>query len=89
MNAKWNEKSTSQKVLLVSRIIVSIACIVFACLTIFRVWMDGINVAVPLMGVNQVIQSIGEWKERRGSAVFGFCAAAFIFGCSVVVWFVR
>ena len=86
MKAKWNEKSTIERVLFVSRIVVSIAVIVLASLTIFRVQPDAINMAMPLVGINLVIQSINEWKENRGSAILGFCAAAFIFGCSIVVW---
>ena len=89
MKAKWSGKSAMEKVLLASRIVVSMAVLVLACLTIFQVWTDAIDVAIPLMGVNTLIQSISEWKDRRGSAIFGFFVAAFIFACSVIVWFVR
>ena len=44
---------------------------------------------VASIGVVLLIQSIQEWKQHRGIAVFGLCAALFIFGCAIVVWFVR
>ncbi len=89
MRTKWAEKSTIEKILLVARIVISIAIIVVVFLRIRGVWMDALYVAIPLSGVNLVIQSVMEWKERRDSAIFGFFVAAFIFVCSIVVWFVK
>ena len=48
-------------------------------LFVYGVWDKSINVAVPL-GIVMLVQSIREWKQQRGIAIFGLCAAFFILG---------
>lgn len=50
--------------------------------------VGAINLTAPLMGIVLLIQSVQEWKQQRSVAIFGLCAALFIFGCAIVVWFV-
>lgn len=80
MKTKWNEKSTSDKVLLVLRIIVSIAVLIGAVLQITGVWDKALNVAIPLLSVLILIQSIQEHKEnKKASAIIGYvCFAAMV-----------
>lgn len=89
MKTKWNEKSTADKVMLIARIIASIGVVAFALLQLFGIWDKAINLAAPLIGVVLLLQSIQEWKSKRGVAIFGLCAAVFIFVCAIVVWFVK
>ena len=84
---KWNERTQSDKLMLVVRIVASFLVVVFAALQLMGVWDKAINLAAPLMGIVLLIQSIQEWKQHRGVAIFGLCAALFIFGCAIVVWF--
>ena len=84
---KWNERTQSDKLMLVVRLVASFLVVVFAALQLLGVWDRAINLAVPLMGIVLLIQSIQEWKQHRGVAIFGLCAALFIFGCAIVVWF--
>ena len=84
---KWNERTQSDKLMLVVRIVASFLVVVFAALQLLGVWDKAINLAAPLMGIVLLIQSIQEWKQHRGVAIFGLCAALFIFGCAIVVWF--
>ena len=73
MKTKWNEKSTSDKVLLVLRIIVSIAVLIGAVLQLTGVWNRALNIAVPLLSALILIQSIQEQKEnRKASAIIGY-----------------
>ena len=65
MKAKWNEKSTSDKVLLVLRIFVSIAVLIGAVLQLTGVWNRALNIAVPLLSALILIQSIQEQKENK------------------------
>jgi len=88
MKNKWSEITASNKIMLIVRIIASICVVVFAALQLFGVWDKAINLAAPLMGIVLLIQSIQEWKQQRGIAIFGLCAVLFIFCCAVVVWFV-
>lgn len=89
MKIRWNEMTVSTKFMIIVRIVASIGVLVFATLQLLGVWDKAINLAAPLIGVVLLIQSIQEWKQHRGIAVFGLCAALFIFGCTIVVWFVR
>ena len=73
MKTKWNEKSTSDKVLLVLRMIVSIAVLIGASLQIMGVWDKALNIAVPLLSALILIQSIQEQKEnKKASAIIGY-----------------
>ena len=73
MKTKWNEKSTSDKVLLVLRIIVSIAVLIGAALQLLGVWDRALNIAVPLLSALILIQSIQEHKEqKKASAIVGY-----------------
>lgn len=80
MKTKWNEKSTADKTLLVLRIIVSIAVLIGAVLQITGVWDKALNVAIPLLSVLILIQSIQEHKEnKKASAIIGYvCFAAMV-----------
>ena len=87
MKRKWRDLSQVDKFMLSVRIVASILVVIFAALQLLGVWDKAINLAAPLMGTVLLIQSVQEWKKRRGVAIFGLCAALFIFGCAIVVWF--
>jgi len=87
MAKKWNETTASNKTMSIVRIIASICVAIFATLQLFGVWDRAINLAVPLMGIVLLIQSIQEWKQHRCIAILGLCAALFIFGCAIMAWF--
>lgn len=87
MKRKWKEMPAVDKFMLIVRIVASILVVAFASLQLFGLWDKAINLAAPLMGIVLLIQSVQEWKRQRGVAIFGLCAALFIFGCAIVVWF--
>ena len=80
MKTKWNEKSTADKVLLILRIIVSIAVLMGAALQLLGVWDRALNIAVPLLSALILIQSIQEQKEnKKASAIIGYvCFVAMV-----------
>lgn len=87
MKAKWNAMTVSDKIMLAVRLVASACVIALAVLQLMGVWEKAIHLAVPLMGIVLLIQSLQEWKQHRGIAIFGLCAALFLFGCAAVVWF--
>lgn len=89
MKTNWNEKPAADKAMLIFRIVASIAIVVLALLQLFGVWEQAINLTAPLMCVVLLLQSIQEWKQHRGVAIFSLCAAVFLFVCAVVVWFMK
>ena len=80
MKTKWNEKSTADKTLLVLRIIISVVVLVGAVLQITGVWDKALNVAIPLLSVLILIQSVQEHKEqKKASAIVGYvCFVAMV-----------
>ena len=80
IKTKWNEKSTADKVMLVLRIVISVVVLIGAVLQITGVWDKALNVAIPLLSVLILIQSIQEHKEqKKASAIVGYvCFVAIV-----------
>ena len=80
MKTKWNEKSITDKIMIVLRIIISIVVLIGAALQITGVWDKALNVAIPLLSVLILIQAIQEQKEnKKVSAIVGYvCFAAMV-----------
>jgi len=89
MKEKWNKLSSSDKGMLLARIVISAAIIVLASLQLWGIRENAIHLNAPLMGVVLLLQSIQDWKQHRAAAGFSLCAAAFVFACAMVVWFVK
>lgn len=84
---KWNEREKFDKAIIIIRIIISIIAIVIATIQLLGICDNAINLAVPLLGVLILLQSIQEWKTSKSIAILGLCSAVFIFICSFVVFF--
>ena len=80
MKTKWNEKSTADKVMLVLRVVISVVVLIGAVLQITGVWDKALNVAIPLLSVLILIQSIKEHREhKKASAIVGYvCFVAMV-----------
>ena len=80
MKTKWNEKSTADKIMLILRIIISVVVLVGAALQLTGVWDKALNVAIPLLSVLILIQSIQEHREqKKASAIVGYvCFVAMV-----------
>ena len=90
MRIKWNERTIADKFLTIFRLIASVAAFIFACLQLFKIYDNAINIAVPLMGLAFLFQAIQERKTNGKSVtVFLYCTAVFIFICSFVALFVE
>lgn len=76
-----------KKILFIIRIVASIGVVIFAILQLLGIWNKAINVSAPLIGVVLLVQSIQEWKNSRGVAIFGLLSSMFIFICTIVVLF--
>ena len=80
MKTKWNEKSTADKIMLILSIVIYVVVLVGAALQITGVWDKALNVAIPLLSVLILIQSIQEHKEqKKASAIVGYvCFVAMV-----------
>lgn len=89
MRTKWKDAPTSYKIVTIISILASLSVAVLAVLQMFDVWEQAINVYMPLMGVTMLCQSYMQWNNSRKVAYFSIGTAAFIFICSIVVFFVK
>ena len=86
---KWKDTPLLHKVVTIITVLASLSVVVLAVLQIFDVWDQSINVFMPLMGVTMLCQAYMQWKTSRKVAYFSIGTAAFIFVCSIVVFFVK
>lgn len=79
MKSKWNEKSTADKIMLVLRIVISVVVLVSALLKLLNVWDNALIVAIPLLSVLILIQSIQEHRNhKKTSAIIGYICVVII-----------
>ena len=69
MIQKWKEATTANKVVLILQVVVSISIMVLALLQLLDI-SNTINIFIPLLGVNTLLQAIQEWSKNRGTAIF-------------------
>ena len=83
MKSKWNEKSTADKIMLVLRIVISVVVLVSASLKLLNVWDNALIVAIPLLSVLILIQSIQEHRNhKKTSAIIGYiCVVIMLVMC--------
>lgn len=83
MKTKWNEKSTADKVMLVLRVVISVVVLVSASLKLLNIWDNALIVAIPLLSVLILIQSIQEHRNhKKTSAIIGYiCVVIMVVMC--------
>ena len=85
----WKDAPLLHKVVTIISILTSLSVVVLAALQVFDVWDQAINVFIPLTGVTMLCQAYTQWNVSRKAAYFSIGTAAFIFICSIVVFFVK
>ena len=89
MKNKWEDASLLYKVVTIISVIASLSVVVLAVLQMFDIWDQAINVFMPLMGVTMLCQAYIQWNNSRKLAYFSIGTAAFIFICSILIFFVK
>ena len=87
MKTNWKNAPLLQKVVTIISILASLSVVVLAVLQMFDIWNQAINICVPMMGVTMLCQSYMQWNNSRKVAYFSIGTAAFIFICSIIVFF--
>ncbi len=87
MKIKWKDMPILDKIITVISLLTSSSVLVLGVLQILNVWDKAINVAVPLMGVTMLCQAYTMWNKSRKVAYISIGAAAFIFICAILVFF--
>ena len=77
------------KALSVISAICSIIIIILACMQIFSIWENAINVLEPMLGVLIMIQAIRNWKKNKVVAIFNLCVSIFIFLVCIFILIIR
>ena len=89
MKTNWGNTPTSYKIVTIISILASLSTVVLSVLQMFDIWDQAINVFMPLMGVTMLCQAYIQWNNSRKVAYFSIGTAAFIFICTIVVFFVK
>ena len=84
-----SQKNTGEKVLSVISAICSITIIILACMQIFRVWENAINVLEPILGILILIQAIQNWKKNKVVAILNLCVSIFIFLVCIFIFIIK
>jgi len=87
MKTNWKNAPLLQKVVTIISILASLSVVVLAVLQMFDIWERAINIYMPLMSVTMLCQSYMQWNNSRKVAYFSIGTAAFIFICSIIVFF--
>lgn len=73
MKTKWDEKSNADKIMLVLRIVISVVVLVSAALKLLSIWDNALIVAIPLLSMLILFQSIQEHRQhKKTSAIIGY-----------------
>ena len=75
---KWNDSSPTEKIFQLSRLLISAIVLTAGILKLLNVWPDGLYLAVPLLGVLQILQAVLSWKQDRNQAAISLFVAFFI-----------
>ena len=89
MKSKWKDAPLLHKIVTIISILASLSVVVLAVLQMFDIWNQAINICVPLMGLIMLCQAYIQWNTSRKVAYFSIGTAVFIFGCAIVVFFVK
>ena len=84
---KWKDTPLLHKVVTIISILASLSVVVLAVLQMFDIWNQVINICVLMMGVTMLCQSYMQWNNSRKVAYFSIGTAAFIFICTIIVFF--
>ncbi|MBN7772320.1 hypothetical protein [Clostridium aminobutyricum] len=84
---KWEEKSIVEKQLAVLGLILSIAVIILAALSLTDGWQGTINVVELLLGLLMLVQTLQFWKYNKAIAIITLIAAILCFGAAIVSFF--
>ena len=87
MKSKWKDTPLLHKIVTIVSILTSLSVVVLAVLQMFDIWNQAINICVPMMGVTMLCQSYMQWNNSRKVAYFSIGTAAFIFICTIIVFF--
>ena len=87
MKASWKDAPLLHKVVTIISILASLSVVVLAVLQMFGIGEQAINIYMPLMGVTMLCQSNMQWNNSRKIAYFSIGTAAFIFICTIIVFF--
>lgn len=76
-------KASNEKVLLILRLVLSATAMVFALIQILGLWDRANSIAIPLLGLALLGQSLQEWRCRRGLGVVWLIASSIALYCSI------
>ena len=68
----------NEKLLRFCRLLTSIIVLIATVLKFCHIWPDALNLAIPLLGVLQLLDALLYWKKDRDQAAVSLFTAGFI-----------
>lgn len=84
---RWNERTRTDKVMTVSRLIISLVILCASILKFLNLWSNGLNLAIPLFAVYYLLETVHNWKTDKDLAAFSLFMTIFITAVSCAVFF--
>jgi len=88
MKKNWNERSKLEKILGISRQLVSLAVICVSIMKFQNFWPKALYLAIPLFAVQYLLETIYYWKRNKDMAAFSLFMAIIIVAVSCAVFFI-
>jgi hypothetical protein len=87
MKKRWNERTKLEKIIGISRIIVSLVIIYASIMKFINIWPKGLNIAIPLFALYYLLETIYNWKIDKDMAALSLIMTIIITVVSCAVFF--
>lgn len=87
MKKRWNERTKFEKILVISRTVVSLIIISASIMKFLNIWSNGLNLVIPLFAVYYLLETIYNWKTDKDMAALSLLMTIIIIAVSWAVFF--
>lgn len=86
MKKNWNKRTKSEKILIISRLVVSFVIFCAVILDFLNLGSNALNLAIPLFAVSYLLETICNWKTDKDMAAFSLFMTIIITAVSCIVF---
>lgn len=87
MKKTWKAQTKFEKILVISRLVVSLVILCASIMKFLNVWPKALNLAIPMFAVYYLLETIYNWKTNKDIAAFSLFMAIIIIAVSCAVFF--
>lgn len=87
MKKPWKEQTRSEKILGISRTLVSLTILFASIMKFLNLWSKALHLAIPLFAVYYLLETVFNWKTNKDLAAFSLFMSIIIIAVSCAVFF--